>query len=427
MDPNPDHRARFYRRMIFWLLAVAYMLVFFHRLCPAVVSLDIMRDLDTGGTLLGFLSAAYFYPYALMQIPAGLLSDSWGPRNTISVFYLLAFVGSVMLGLAPTVPWAVAGRTLVGFGVAMVFVPTLKILAEWYHPREFAFMTGILMAMGGIGSLSAATPLVVLSEWIGWRYSFVIVGVFTLLLAVLIRVIVRNRPADMGWPSPVDDGGKSQAAAIPLAAAVRRVVANGRFWPVAIWFFCVCGAFFTFGGLWGGPYLMQVHGLSKEAAGRILSMIAVGMIFGSPSLSRLSTKVFRARKPAVHLANGVFLVLAALLAFATETIPVYGLYLICFLMGFFPCSVVVVTFTLNKELFPVSMAGTATGLVNLFPFSGTAVMQPLLGWVLEQGGRTGGAFTIAGYQRAFLILFSAVVIGALSTFFFKETLKEPSP
>ena len=72
-----------------------------------------------------------------------------GPRKTITLFFIVAFAGSVVLGLAPTVTWAIAGRTLVGIGVAMLFVPTLKILAEWFKPTEFAVMTGILLAMGG--------------------------------------------------------------------------------------------------------------------------------------------------------------------------------------------------------------------------------------------------------------------------------------
>ena len=162
MQVTPDDKTRRYRWVIFWVLAFGYILVYFHRLCPAVVAVDMMKDLQTGGSLTGFLSAAYFYSYAAMQLPAGRLSDSWGPRNTITVFFLVAFVGSVLLGFASSAAMAIAGRLLVGVGVAMLFVPTMKILSEWFTPVEFAPMTGILMAMGGVGSLSAATPLVLL-------------------------------------------------------------------------------------------------------------------------------------------------------------------------------------------------------------------------------------------------------------------------
>ncbi|MFH1740308.1 MAG: MFS transporter, partial [bacterium] len=160
-----------YRWVVFALLAGGYLLVYFHRLCPAVVALDLMRDLKAGGGLVGLLASAYFYPYALMQIPSGLLSDSWGPRRTITVFFLLAGVSSILLGLVQTVTWAIIARVFVGLGAAMLFVPTMKVLTRWFKVSEFAFMTGILMAVGGLGALSAATPLAYLSAVLGWRGS----------------------------------------------------------------------------------------------------------------------------------------------------------------------------------------------------------------------------------------------------------------
>jgi len=171
MNTDSMQKVLHYRWLIFWILAFGYVMVYFHRLCPAVVAEDMRQDLSAGGGLLGLLGSAYFYPYALMQLPAGLLSDSWGPRKTISLFFSVAFIGSVVLGMAPNVYAAIVGRTIVGVGVAMLFVPTLKVLAEWFRVKEFAMMTGILMAMGGIGSYSAATPLAYISSWIGWLSS----------------------------------------------------------------------------------------------------------------------------------------------------------------------------------------------------------------------------------------------------------------
>ena len=159
MHDDPLIRKTFrYRWLVFWTLALGYVLVYFHRLCPAVVAVDMMADLEAGGTLLGILGSAYFYPYAVMQLPAGLLADSWGPRRTITLFFLVACAGSLLLGLAPTVFWAVTGRMFVGLGVSMLFVPTMKVLAEWFEAREFAFMTGILMAMGGVGTFASTKP-----------------------------------------------------------------------------------------------------------------------------------------------------------------------------------------------------------------------------------------------------------------------------
>ena len=380
-----------------------------------------MGDLQASGALLGVLSSAYFYPYALMQLPAGLLADSWGPRRSISLFFTVAFVGSIVLGLAGSVLWALVGRTLVGLGVAMLFVPTMKVLAEWFRPKEFATMTAILMVMGGLGSLTAASPLAILSNRIGWRLSFVAVGFFTLLMAILVWLFVRDRPADLGWPSPAEPSGSSPAA-IGLLEGIKRVLLYPRFWPIAIWFFFDCAIFFSFGGLWGGPYLMQIHGLSKAKAGQILSMIAIGMIVGSPFLSFLSDRIFRGRKPVLLLSSFIVLCLTALLAFYTERLSIPALYLLCLGLGVFSSAIVVIGFTTTKELFPVQIAGTSTGLVNLFPFAGGALFQPFLGYLLERPGKAGDAFSLIGYKQAFLALFLCGLLAFLACLFLKETL-----
>lgn len=417
-----------YRWLIFWILAFGYILVYFHRLCPAVVAVDMMKDLKTSGELLGLLASAYFYPYALMQLPAGLLSDSWGPRKTITVFFCVAFLGSVILGLAPSVGLAVAGRALVGLGVSMLFVPTLKILAEWFLVREFATMTGILMAMGGIGSLTAATPLALLSGWLGWRLSFGFVGGLTLLLALMVWLLVRDKPSEFGWSSPTEaERIESAGAPITLLEGVKKVLSHPPFWPVAAWFFFDCGVFFSFGGLWGGPYLAHVYGLSRQESGQILSMMAIGMIFGSPLLSYVSDRLIKGRKPVLVICSLALAGLTGVLAFATTAIPIWGLYGVCLGLGVFSSAIVVIAFTTAKELFPVQMAGTSTGLVNLFPFAGGAVFQPVLGHILEKHGRVAGAFQASGYQEAFLVLFGCSLAALAASLLLKETFIRKAP
>ncbi len=412
-----------YRWLIFSLLCFSYILVYFHRLCPAVLAVDIMRDLNATGALTGLLGAAYFYPYALMQLPAGLLSDSWGSRKTITLFSIIAFIGSLILGKAQSVLVAIIGRTLVGIGVSMLFVPTMKILAEWFHAREFAFMTGILMAMGGLGSFIVAAPLVWLNSWIGWRNSFILIGIFTLALAILVGIFVRNSPSDFNMQSH-SAPAKGTDSRISLWMGVTKVIACRNFWPLAIWFFFNCGIFFSFGGLWGGPYMMHVYHLSQSESGNILSMIAAGMVVGSPLLSFLSDKIFKGRKPVMVLSGIAMIIITGLLAFYTDGLSKIGLYALCFFMSVFSSAIVVIAFTMNKELFSVQMAGTATGLINLFPFAGGAVFQPFLGYILECFGKGKDSFTLAGYKAAFLTLFISSLIAFGAVLFSKETISK---
>ncbi len=369
-----------YRWLILCVMALAYVFVCFHRLCPAVVAVDLQKALGASGGLMGILASAYFYPYALMQFPAGLLSDSFGPRKTVPAFLAIAGVGSVIFGLASGIGVAVAARVMVGVGVSMVVIPAMKIFSQWFRVREFAFATAILSLMGGVGALTAATPLALVTGWLGWRWAFALIGVGTLVMAVVVWLLVENRPQDKGWPSiaEIDHNGPGSPmapTAISLWEGARTVVTERYFWPLAVWFFFSGGVFFGFGGLWAGPYLMHVYGLDRAEVGSVLNMLAVGLIVGSPLASTLSDKIFHSRKRVLALASALLLADVLLLNLFPSGLPRSFLYPVFFVLTVCSAAILVIGFTAAKELFPLEIAGTSVGTVNLFPFLGGAIFQ----------------------------------------------------
>lgn len=417
-----------YRWFVFGLLAFGYLLVYFHRLCPAVVALEMQADLKTSGALLGFLAAAYFYPYALMQLPSGLLSDSWGPRKTITFFFALAGASSIFLGMAGSMGLAILSRVLVGLGVAMLFVPTMKVLTNWFRIDEFARMTGILMAVGGLGGYTASRPLAWLSDLLGWRGSFVAIGMTTLLVAVAIWFLVRNTPQELGLApvNPEATVNPQQAKSIGLAEGTKMVLASKGFWWLACWFYFSFSIFFSFGGLWGGPFLMHVYGFSKSETGNILGMLALAMIVGSPLFGWLSDRVFYSRKKVLILSALITVCTTIPLAFFADGMNRPMLYVLCFCLGMFNSAVVVVAFTATKELFPVEIAGTSVGLINLFPFLGGAITPPIIGAILEAQGKTAMGYSVQAYSKAFLLYFVFALIALLASCFITETMKKSS-
>jgi sugar phosphate permease len=403
------------RWAIFSVLGLAYFFVYFHRLSLSVVADDLAGDFGVAAGVLGLLGSLYFYCYAAMQFPAGLLSDSVGPRKTVTVSLLLAAVGSVLFGLAPGIRTAFVARVMVGLGVSMVFIPTMKVLSQWFKAGEFAVMAGILNAVGGLGVLAGTWLLGLLATFVGWRVSFQVIGAVTVVLMALAWLVVRDRPADSP-NSPV-----AQPDAIGLLAGARRVVATRHFWPVAVWFFFDCGIFFGFGGLWGGPYLMHVYGMSKGQTGAVLSMIAWGMIVGSPLLGMLSERL-RSRKRVFILASTVLSLLLLLAVALPASLPHWTLFAWFFLFSVFSSAIVIMGFTTTKELFPIAMAGTCVGMVNLFPFFGGAVFMWLLGRILDgypHALSTG--YSLAGYRVVLLVLLIASALALMCTLAMKET------
>ncbi len=415
-----------FRWLIFFILSLAYFFVYFHRLSLSVVADDLAKEFQTTASAIGLLGSIYFYCYAVMQFPAGLLSDSIGPRKTVTFFLLIASAGSMLFGFAPNIEIAFAGRVMVGLGVSMVFIPAMKILSQWFRAHEFALMAGILNAVGGAGVLAATWFLAIMVAWFGWRVSFELIGVCTLIIVGLGWLIIRDCPEDMGLPSlsEIDRKGKEAAAPanqIGLWEGARRVISEKYFWPVAIWYFFDCGIFFGFGALWSGPYLMHVYGMTRAEAGAVLSMIAWGMIVGSPLLGFLSDRALKSRKKVFLFCTSGLVLVTLFFSVFPSGLSHATLYVLFFLFAIFASSIVAIGFTTTKELFPVEIAGTSVGTVNLFPFLGGAIFMPILGKVLDAYPKSTAGYSVDAYSTIFLILLGTSLAALVCTFLMKET------
>lgn len=288
-------------------------------------------------------------------------------------------------------------------------------------------MAGILNAVGGAGVLAATWLLALMTDNFGWRLSFILIGGITFSISILSWIIVRDRPQDKKWPSIFEidnnlNSTQSPTQGISLMEGVRKVVSEKHFWPLAVWFFFNCGIFFGFGGLWSGPYLIDVYGISRTEAGSVLSMIAWGMIIGSPVLGLLSDRLLKSRKKPLIICTASLTILLLILYIFPKGLPITAVYIFFFFFSVCSSAIVIIGFTSTKELFPIEMAGTSVGTVNLFPFLGGAVFMPLLGKVLDAYQIAGSdGYSLEGYSVLILVLLTASIIALACTFIMKET------
>jgi len=412
-----------HRRYVFLILAAQYLVVYFHRVAPAVVAQDLAASFGISATALGVLASAYFYSYAAMQVPVGILSDSWGPKKTIVLCSLIAALGAIAFGLAPSFGIAVAARSVVGLGLAAVFVSSLKIFGLWFRGAELARVAGALMAVGGIGWYSATTPLALLSDMFGWRSAVVIVGVLSLGVIFLIWRFVEDSPEKKGFPPVVGAGEGILGGRRNVLKDLKVIVKNKYFWSIAVWFVMRGGALFGFFGLWAGPYLTDVYGFNKGRAGSILSMIAFAMIFVSPVIGHLSDKTLKSRKKILVWSSVLNILCFACALYFFDRLGVVSLYVLFFFMGITISSVGTVAIVTTKELFPDEIAGTSMGTINLFPFIGAIIFQPLMGYVLDRAGNTGGSYPLFAYRQMLWIFFITSIIALISIMKCKETFR----
>jgi sugar phosphate permease len=413
-----------YRWVIFGVLAGQYLFGYFHRVCAAVVAPELVKAFDISGTALGVLASGYFYPYAAMQIPAGILADSWGAKRTVMACALIAAVGTILFGLSPTFGFALFSRILVGLGVSAMFVTSLKIFANWFKPTEFARISALFMAAGGVGWMVAATPLAVFAQHFDWRWAFIGLGIITLLITALIRFTVTDRPGESKHPAMVEHGGEPARAKRKIGEDLKAVVREKYFWPVALWFFLTGTGSFGFFSLWAGPYLMDTFRFSKPVVGNVLSMLPFAMIFGAPFLGYLSDKVFMSRKKVIVGSSLIYAAGWLIMLSYYDSLPLAALYVIFFVLGTTGTGIAPVGYTAAKELFSPDMAGISIGAVNFFPFFGGVVAQPLIGVMLDRAGKIGAHYPPSAYKTVMLVYFVISLLGVAAILFSRETIRK---
>ena len=394
----------------FALVSAAYVLSYFHRIAPNAIAGELRAAFHASGAELGGLAATYFSVYMVTQVPTGILVDRLGPRRIVAIGGVVAGVGSILFGRAATLGAASAGRTLVGLGVSVTFVSLLKLVAAWFREEEFATLSGVVMLMGNVGALLSATPLAWVSGLTSWRNVFVFVGLSSLAGAALTWLLVRDTPAEAGLPSPhalpAHPGEEPHRGA--WWEGLRVVARNPATWPGFFVNFGLAGSFMSFLGLWAGPWLTTFHGMSRTRATAHTTTMILGFAAGSVAVGRLSDALARRRAPAVafgavHVACWIPIVLGLPLS------PAAGFALFAVMGASAP------GFTLSwaaaKEVNPPALSGTAMALVNTGVFLGTAIEQPLAGWVLDR----------AGFRAAMAVLAVCAAAGLAAAGLVRET------
>lgn len=379
--------------VIFWLCAALFICSQFYRVSNAIIAPQLQRDLGLSPESLGLLTALFFYTFALVQLPLGPCLDRIGARLSMTVLTLIGSVGAWIFASASCMAEAALGRILLGVGMAANLMGSMKLFTAWFSPREFATLSGLILSLGTIGNIAAATPLALLVEALGWRGAFALIGIITTLLAFLFYALIRERP----------QGAAGQRGNPPLSPFMAAKVLFSRrdYWIISASTFLRYGVFVAVQGLWVGPYLMEVVGLGAVEAGNLLLLLNVGLIVGSPLSGWISDRLLCSRKKVVT--GGLLGMALSLLVLAMdwprESLLLLGTVLFAF--GLFSGAGIVM-YAHIKELMPREITGVALTGVNLFTMLGGGVFLHLMGWVIDRVSG-GGPVGPEAYKAAFLM------------------------
>lgn len=391
--------------LAFVLGATFFCYAFVHRVAPSVMTDELMDAFAVGGSALGCLSALYFYAYVAMQMPVGMMMDRYSPRGLMTAALLVCSAASLWLASTDSLLAALVSRALIGGSVAFAFVGTLAIVSRWFAPASFALLAGIAQASGMLGAVIGQAPQRLLVEHYGWRGATLVLAAIGLLLALLVYWIV--------------------PAAGQLAAVVGRDHKETqpsvfRYWPnwvCAIAGFGLAAPMLGFAALWSVPWLVATRGLAQTEAAAIASLVFVGWMLGAPLAGWMSDRA-RLRKPVLLCGAVVSLLVLVLILKLPVSNPLLlsSMFLVQGLGG----GVMAVLYGTIRELNPIQRGATAIAMLNTVVVGSGALMQPLIGKLLD--GRWSGAlsdgariYDAANYGQAFnwLIVMNLIALLAL--------------
>jgi predicted MFS family arabinose efflux permease len=373
---------------VFLPFAAGYYLSFLFRTINASISPVLASDFGLGAAETGLLASVYFLVFAGAQIPIGVLLDRYGPRRVQSVLLVIAVGGTSLFGNADNFAELLAGRAMIGLGVAASLMAGLKAIVMWFPRDRIAFVNGGMIMLGSLGAVTATTPTDWLLSWIGWRSLFEVLTIATLATAGLIYFAV-----------PKSDRSSKGSVSSGKPLTLRSIFSDPRFLRIAPLSATCIGSSWAMHSLWAASWLADVEGFDRQGVINQLFTMAIGISLGALLLGTLADRLRKRgiSTEALLAAFGALFMLAELALIMRVPLPSIVPWSIVSVVG----AATVLSYAIIADYFPVEIAARANGALNLLHFGSAFAVQYGIGLIVNQWAPQDGHYPLDAYQTAF--------------------------
>ncbi len=349
------------RLLIFFILSLSYMYAPFSRMAPGIMGPELMQSFALDSVQFGLLGLCFMWPYAIGQIPAGLFIDSYGSSKALVVMLLLTAGGNFLFGAAQNFFVLSISRIIIGLSVAGYFLVGTKIISAWYEKDEFTKIYGLFMGLGALGGVISTMPLQIMMEIFGWRNAMLVLGCFSLCLAVLVFLKVSDRPQHY---KAVEQTIVPKVPALSISQQLGEVIKIPLIFNCAFICLSISSSGHSLQSLWNGVYLADVYNYGQGTIGAILLCAAIGLVVGGTSTGFFMK--YCAKLKIITIGEGIFLLTWLYMVKSAACLSTAELMVINFIFGFMQMLVITTCYTFVKEIAPGNLLATSMGLVNTF-------------------------------------------------------------
>ncbi len=414
----PQKTGYLFAWLVWGLAATFYFSDYLARVAPGVMHRSLQLDFGINEAGFGILTASFYIPYIIMQMPVGLTVDRFSIRKLLTVMSLITALGCCVFGLAQGLFSASIGRMLIGFSAAFAFISALRLATAWFPPAMLGLLAGLTQALGMLGAASGEAPVSYLVSAVGWRYSLFLMAILFILLAGLLFLFVHDAPR----------GGKvvHSGASLSITQSLKQVLFHKQTWINALYGGFLFAPTAVIGEALGPAYLQYGRGLSAHAAAFATGLIFIGWGVGGPLIGYISDRTGM-RKPLMILSAIFGLVLMSFLVYSPH-LGTMEAYVLLFLFGF-TNNGVALAYAVSTELHDRSVVGTAIAFTNMFSIFIGALLQPTVGYLIDivAGARSFNvaALTLIDFQSGLKLLPISALTALILSMLVKETYCHP--
>jgi len=397
-----------------WIIPALFVLYqFLLQASTSVMVPGLMISFHINIAQVGLLSSAFFYPYLILQIPAGIMVDRMGVRGPMAMCLFLVAASTLIFAFARSIVSAEISRMLMGMASAPAVVCAMTIASRWFPEKLFPMLAGLVEMLGMLGGAIGITALSYMVADLGWRHSLMWAGILGVVFFVLGIIMVRD------WP---DIAAKKRHLALHAQAGhfwrkVREIVKQPLVWVACFYTGLMFSLVTAFAGLWAVSFLESVYQFSSHVAAIASSVMFLGFAVGLPSIGWFADHIKRYRA-IMFCCSLACVVLMVLLVYAP--LPGWLAFVVMFLAGFV-CGAYVLSFAVVKRVTCPSAHGTALGLTNMVCIAlGAPVLQPVIGWILHLDELRKHCLCASNYQNAMLPLLVFLGIAVVLSLFISD-------
>jgi len=352
---------------VFLPFALGHYLSSLLRNVNAVLSSTLVGALALTPGELGLLTSAFFFAFALVQLPVGIALDQYGPRRVQLAMLLVASFGALLFAHGDGFVSLLLARAVMGCGLGGCFMAAVKAVSTWIAPNRLPSVHGYLIAVGGMGAASATMPVRAVLEYTDWRGLFCLLAALVACTGLLIALLY-----------PKNDGPAASRG--PLLPALREVWRAPAFRSVASLVLIPHAVFFGIQGLWIGRWLSDVARYPDDAVAFLLYLSMAAVVFGAIAVGMLTEWAGRRGMPPLDVAAaGITVFVLVQAAFIIGYRPSFPMLSVLFtLVG----TITGIEYAIVAQAMPRELTGRAATFLNLLIFIGAFLVQAGFGLIV---------------------------------------------